>query len=30
MNADEDYGFDVTGFLHLPRVLSAAEVAAVQ
>ena len=28
MNADEDYGFDVAGFLHVPQVLSAAEVAA--
>ena len=28
MNADEDYGFDVAGFIHVPRVLTAAEVAA--
>ena len=28
MNADEDYGFDVAGFLHVPQALSAAEVAA--
>ncbi len=28
MNADQDYGFDVAGFLHVPQVLSAAEVAA--
>jgi len=28
MNADEDYGFDVAGFLHVPHVLSTAEVAA--
>ena len=28
MNADEDYGFDVAGFLHVPGALSAAEVAA--
>ena len=26
MNAEEDYGFDVSGYLHLPHVLSAAEV----
>ena len=28
MNADEDYGMDVAGFIHLPQVLSAAEVVA--
>lgn len=28
MNAEEDYGFDVSGFLHLPQVLTAAEVLA--
>jgi ectoine hydroxylase-related dioxygenase (phytanoyl-CoA dioxygenase family) len=28
MNADEDYGFDVAGFLHLPQVLTSAEVEA--
>ena len=28
MTADEDYGFDVAGFIHVPRVLTAAEVAA--
>ncbi len=28
MNADEDYGFDVAGFLHLPQVLTDAEVKA--
>ena len=28
MNADEDFGFDVSGFIHVPQVLSAAEVAA--
>ena len=28
MTADEDYGFDVAGFLHVPGALSAAEVAA--
>ena len=28
MNADEDYGMDVAGFIHVPQVLSAAEVAA--
>ena len=28
MNSDEDYGFDVAGFLHLPQVLTVAEVEA--
>ena len=28
MNADEDYGFDVAGFLPLPQVLTGAEVEA--
>ena len=28
MNADDDYGFDVAGFLHLRQVLTAAEVEA--
>ncbi len=28
MNADEDYGFDVAGFLHLPQVLTDAELEA--
>jgi hypothetical protein len=28
MNADEDYGFDVSGFIHVRQALSAAEVAA--
>tara|TARA_B100000809_G_scaffold215078_1_gene220158 strand:- start:1896 stop:3533 length:1638 start_codon:yes stop_codon:yes gene_type:complete len=28
ISADEDYGFDVAGFIHVPQVLSAAEVAA--
>ena len=28
MNADEDYGFDVAGFIHLQQVLTAAEVEA--
>ena len=28
MNGDEDYGFDVAGFIHVPRALSADEVAA--
>ena len=26
MNADEDYGFDIAGFIHLHRVLTAEEV----
>ena len=28
MNADEDYGFDVSGYLHVPQVLTPDEVAA--
>ena len=28
MNADEDYGMDVAGFIHVAQVLSAAQVAA--
>ena len=28
IDADEDYGFDVAGFVHVPQVLSAADVAA--
>ena len=28
LNADEDYGFDVAGFLHVRQALSAGEVAA--
>ena len=28
MNADEDYGFDIAGFLHLKQVLTAADVVA--
>ena len=28
MNADEDYGFDVSGYLHIPGLLSTAEVGA--
>ena len=28
MNADEDYGFDISGFIHLQQVLTAEEVAA--
>jgi len=28
MTADEDYGFDVTGYLHIPQVLTAAQVEA--
>ena len=28
IDADEDYGFDVAGFIHVPQVLSAADVAA--
>ena len=28
MNADEDYGFDVSGFIHVPQVLTPAEVEA--
>ena len=26
MNADEDYGFDVFGFIHIPQALTPAEV----
>ena len=26
MNADEDYGFDIAGFLHLHQVLTSAQV----
>ena len=28
MNADEDYGFDIAGFIHLQQVLTREEVAA--
>ena len=28
MNADEDYGFDVSGFIHVLRALSAEDLAA--
>ena len=28
MNADQDYGFDVAGFIHLPQVLTVKEVEA--